>query len=123
MRILTWAATVAPIAAVVVLAATGTSAAATSAEAVGGTEQITVSVNSDNEHWVGLVEVDNKIQDFVLGPQGEGIVGPRYVIENVQPGIRHVKIVVSVDGGFGTTALDRDVEVSSAQSATGSAMR
>ncbi|MFI6210509.1 hypothetical protein V7968_37015 [Nocardia vulneris] len=123
MRILTWAATLAPVAAVVMVAGTGIAAAETTADAVGGKEQITVSVNSDEKYWVGLVEVDNQIQDFVLGSVGETVVGPRYVIEKVQPGTHRVKITVSVNGGFGTTALDRDVEVTSAAGPTGSAQR
>ncbi|WP_280395874.1 hypothetical protein [Nocardia brasiliensis] len=106
------------------LAGTSTAAAETTANAVGGAEQITVSVNSDEKYWVGLVQVDGHHQDFVLGPGGEGIVGPSYVIKNVRPGSHHVVITVGINGGFGNTMLDRNIEVTKADAPpTGSAGR
>lgn len=100
--------------AMLVLTMPGSATAATTAEAVGGPEQIRVSVTSDEKHWVGHVYLDGKIQNFVLAAGGEGSVGPSTVITGVAPGTHRVLIYVGINGDFGHTMFDRDIEVTKA---------
>lgn len=73
----------------------GTAAAARTAEAVGGADSITVSINNtDDACWSGTVLLDEALQQTILT-----VDKPSAVLANIEPGNHRVRIHLYVGEG------------------------
>ncbi|MGW0250277.1 hypothetical protein ACWDYH_26990 [Nocardia goodfellowii] len=85
----------------------GTASAARTADAVGGKDNITVSINNtDDKCWSGTVLLDEMIQQVLLTPEK-----PSAVLANIKAGTYQVRIHVYVGEGESCTVNTPAVEL------------
>ncbi|MEV6277153.1 hypothetical protein [Nocardia sp. NPDC051832] len=92
----------------------GTASAARTADAVGGKDNITVSINNtDDKCWSGTVMLDDRLQQAILTHEK-----PSAVLADIKPGTYNVQVHLFVGEGESCTVnkpaielLNKNVEV------------
>ncbi|MEU8895351.1 hypothetical protein [Nocardia sp. NPDC048505] len=107
MRTLKLATGATALAAATITMLAGTASAARTADAVGGKDDITVSINNtDDKCWSGTVLLDEKLQSVILTPDK-----PSAVLANLQAGAHQVRVHLYVGEGESCTVNSPAVEL------------
>ncbi|MEV0249648.1 hypothetical protein AB0H76_23810 [Nocardia sp. NPDC050712] len=105
------------LAAAMVTMLAGTASAAKTADAVGGKDDITVSINNtDDKCWSGTVLLDEGLQQVILTPDK-----PSAVLADIKAGAHQVRIHLYVGEGESCTVNNPPVELLNKQVQVGAA--